>query len=133
METINNLPPVRWALRHPRLAAWIVLSLGMVILLVIEARDVGLQTGNWIALIVATVLVAGACIWIVSWEDVDERAPVDGAALNATIPPAPPIRAEVNFSDIREHVLAGLVVDAQKRVAEASQGQPSGCPLMTLT
>lgn len=83
MEKINNLPPVRLALRHPRVAAWIVLSLGMVILLVIEARDVGLQTGNWIALIVATVLVAGACIWIVSWEDVDEREPVDGAALDA--------------------------------------------------
>jgi hypothetical protein len=44
----------------------------MVILLVIEARNVGLTAGNWIALVVATVLVAGLCIWIVSWEDVDE-------------------------------------------------------------
>lgn len=57
---------------HPRVAAWIVLALGMVILLAIEARDVGLSVMNWIALIVATVLVAGACIWIVSWEDNDE-------------------------------------------------------------
>jgi K+ transporter len=72
MERLQNLPPVKWALAHPRLAAWIVLSAGMVILLVIEARDVGLQTGNWIALIVATVLVAGLCIWIVSWEDVED-------------------------------------------------------------
>ena len=63
---------MRWASVHPRLAAWIVLALGMVILLVIEARDVGLLPGQWIALIVATVLVAGACIWIVSWEDTDE-------------------------------------------------------------
>ncbi len=73
METLKNLPPVRWAAVHPRLAAWIVLSLGMVILLFIEARDVGLLPGQWVALIVACVLVAGACIWIVSWEDSDEE------------------------------------------------------------
>lgn len=72
MESLKNFPPVRWAMVHPRVAAWIVLALGMVILLVIEARDVGLSVMNWIALIVATVLVAGACIWIVSWEDSDE-------------------------------------------------------------
>jgi hypothetical protein len=72
MQTLRNLPPVHWASVHPRLAAWIVLALGMVILLVIEARNVGLLPGQWIALIVATVLVAGACIWIVSWEDNDE-------------------------------------------------------------
>ena len=72
METIRSLPPVRWASVHPRLAAWIVLSLGMIILLVIEARDVGLLPGQWIALLVACVLVAGACIWIVSWEDDDD-------------------------------------------------------------
>ncbi len=64
-------PIVRWAEAHPRLAAWFVLALGMVILLVIEARDVGLLPGQWAALIVATVLVAGACIWIISWEDED--------------------------------------------------------------
>jgi hypothetical protein len=68
---------VRWASLHPRLAAWIVLALGMVILLVIEARDVGLLIGQWIALIVATILVAGACIWIVSWEDTDEPEDLD--------------------------------------------------------
>lgn len=75
MEKANNFPPIKWALRHPRLAAWAVLSVGMVALLVIEARDVGLQAGNWIALIIATVLVAGACIWIVSWDDGDETQP----------------------------------------------------------
>ena len=72
MQSLRSIPPVRWASVHPRVAAWIVLALGMVILLVIEARDVGLLVGQWIALIVATVLVAGACIWIVSWEDTDE-------------------------------------------------------------
>ena len=77
MESLKSLSPVRWASVHPRLAAWIVLALGMVILLVIEARDVGLLIGQWIALIVATVLVAGACIWIVSWEDKDEPEDTD--------------------------------------------------------
>ena len=51
---------------RPRLAAWIVLSLGIVILLLVEARDVGLLITQWLALIVASVLVAGLCIWIVS-------------------------------------------------------------------
>ncbi len=72
METLRTIAPVRWASVHPRLAAWIVLSLGMVILLLVEAKDVGLLPGQWIALIVACVMVAGACIWIVSWEDDDE-------------------------------------------------------------
>ncbi|MBI1259163.1 MAG: hypothetical protein GC204_16965 [Chloroflexi bacterium] len=79
MQTLRTLPPVRWASVHPRFAAWIVLALGMVILLVIEARDVGLLPGQWIALIVATVLVAGACIWIVSWEDSDDPEDADAA------------------------------------------------------
>ncbi|MBZ0291363.1 MAG: hypothetical protein K8L99_02240 [Anaerolineae bacterium] len=70
---LQNIPGIRWALVHPRLAAWIVLSLGMVILLVIEARDVGLLATQWAALVVACVLVAGACVWIISWEDADEE------------------------------------------------------------
>ncbi len=62
-------PVVRLIEAHPRLTAWLVLAIGMVILLVIEARDVGLLPGQWAALIVATVLVAGACVWIISWEE----------------------------------------------------------------
>ncbi len=83
-RTVNNLrggplgPVVRLVEAHPRLSAWFVLALGMVILLVIEARDVGLLPGQWAALIVATVLVAGACIWIISWEE-EEEAPSDEA------------------------------------------------------
>lgn len=71
---IQGIPPIRWAMRHPRLAAWIVLSIGMVVLLVIEARDVGLLATQWLALIAACVLVAGACVWIISWEDEDEAS-----------------------------------------------------------
>lgn len=57
---------------HPRLAAWFVLAVGMVIILVISARDVGLLPGQWAALIIATILVAGLCVWIIGWEDEDE-------------------------------------------------------------
>lgn len=79
MNQLQNLPPVKWMSRHPRLAAWIILSLGMVILLIIEAKDVGLLPTQWAALVVATVLVAGACVWIISWEDSDETTESDAA------------------------------------------------------
>lgn len=69
---MQNNPLVKWASVHPRLAAWIVLSVGIVTLLLFEASDVGLLFTQWIALIVATVLVAGACIWIISWEDTED-------------------------------------------------------------
>ncbi len=59
---------------HPNLSAWFVLALGMVLILVYEARDVGLQGMQWFWLILITILVAGACIWIVSWGDSDEDA-----------------------------------------------------------
>lgn len=57
---------------HPNLTAWFVLALGMVILLVIEARNVGLETSQWFWLIIITTLVAGAAIWIISWGDDDD-------------------------------------------------------------
>ena len=57
-----------------QLIAWAALAAGCVALLIYEARDVGLTAGNWFALIVATILVTGLCIWIVSWEDEDETA-----------------------------------------------------------
>ncbi len=64
---------------HPNLSAWFVLALGMVLILMYEARSVGLQTMQWFWLILITILVAGACIWIVSWGDNDEDAE-DGSA-----------------------------------------------------
>ncbi len=72
VESLRNSPVgpvVKWSEDHPRIAAWIVLAAGMVILLVISARDVGLLAGQWAALIAATVAVAGLCVWIISWED----------------------------------------------------------------
>jgi hypothetical protein len=77
MQTLQSIPGMRWMIRHPRLTAWIVLAVGMLLFLFIEARDIGLTATNWIALIVATVLVAGLCVWIVSWEDNNEAdAPI---------------------------------------------------------
>jgi len=73
MQNLLNFPPIKWANEHPRLAAWLVLSLGMVVILVVEARDVGLLAGQWVALLLATIGVAGLCVWIVSWEDRDDE------------------------------------------------------------
>ncbi|VAW30826.1 hypothetical protein MNBD_CHLOROFLEXI01-2395 [hydrothermal vent metagenome] len=61
-----------WISKHPNLSAWFVLALGMVILLLYEAQDVGLQGSQWFWLVVITILVAGACIWIISWGDDDD-------------------------------------------------------------
>jgi hypothetical protein len=58
--------------KHPRLAAWLVLAVGMVAILIWSARDVGLQPGQWLALIVATIGLAGLCIWIIGWEEGDQ-------------------------------------------------------------
>ena len=58
-----------WAKAHPRLAAWIILGLGMDAMVAYEARTVGLLAGQWIALVIATTLVAGLCVWIIGWED----------------------------------------------------------------
>jgi hypothetical protein len=54
---------------------WAVLAVGMVAILIWAAKDVGLLPGQWAALIVATVLLAGLCVWIINWEvDEDEEA-----------------------------------------------------------
>jgi thiamine transporter ThiT len=58
---------------HPQWTSWIVLSIGMVAILIWSARDVGLLAGQWAALIVATIAVAGLAVWIIGWEDEDEE------------------------------------------------------------
>ena len=55
--------------RHPNLLSWAVLAVGMVVIVIIAARDVGFQAGQWAAIIVATIALAGLCVWIISWED----------------------------------------------------------------
>ncbi len=68
---------------HPNLISWAVLAIGMVIIVVFSARNVGFQPAQWAAVIVATVLLAGLCVWIVSWEDsTDEQQ--DAPAVDET-------------------------------------------------
>jgi hypothetical protein len=58
-----------WINLHPKLTAWIVLAIGMAIMVVLSAKDVGLLAGQMLALIVATIGLAGLCVWIIGWED----------------------------------------------------------------
>lgn len=53
---------------HPLLASWLFLALGMVAMLMVATRDEGLLAGQLLALVVATILLAGACVWIISWD-----------------------------------------------------------------
>ena len=64
---------------HPQWTSWIVLSIGMVAILVWSARDVGLLAGQWAALIIATIAVAGLAVWIIGWEDEEESDDTAGA------------------------------------------------------
>ncbi len=58
--------------RHPKLVAWVVLAIGMVVMLLWSAKDVGLLPTQTLALVVATIGLAGLCGWIIGWEDTDE-------------------------------------------------------------
>lgn len=59
----------RFVQGHPNIVAWIVLALGMVaILLILMPKDLGLLPGQMATLIASTVLLAGLCVWIISWE-----------------------------------------------------------------
>jgi hypothetical protein len=77
---------VDWVKAHPRLSAWVVLGLGMNAIVAYEARTVGLLAGQWVALIVATTLVAGLCVWIIGWED-DAAGDEAGSSPSPSAPP----------------------------------------------
>ena len=59
----------KFAGNHPQITSWIILAIGMVVILIWSASDVGFTAGQWAALIVTTILLAGACVWIIGWED----------------------------------------------------------------
>lgn len=63
--------------RHPYLSAWAALAVGMVAILFWSARDAGLLPSQMAALVVATILLAGACVWIISWENSEEEPDVE--------------------------------------------------------
>lgn len=58
----------RFVSDHPMIVAWIALAIGMVAIMLWASKDVGLLPGQLAALTVATILLAGACVWIISWE-----------------------------------------------------------------
>ncbi len=62
--------------RHPQLVAWFVLAVGMVIILLWSAKDVGLLPQQTLALVIATIGLAGLCVWIIGWEDEEEEEKV---------------------------------------------------------
>jgi hypothetical protein len=62
----------QYAEQHPFLTAWLLLSAGMVAILFWAARDAGLLASQMATLVVATILLAGACVWIISWEENEE-------------------------------------------------------------
>jgi hypothetical protein len=66
-----------FAKNHPQIIAWIVLAIGMVIILVWSAKDVGFTAGQWAALVVTTILLAGACVWIIGWGDDEEEEQIE--------------------------------------------------------
>lgn len=54
--------------RHPFLISWAILAVGMVAMLLYAARGVALLPTQLLTLVVATVLLAGACVWILTWD-----------------------------------------------------------------
>jgi hypothetical protein len=76
MNSVRN-----FANRHPRIVAWIALAIGMVIILVWASKDVGLLPTQLLALSIATIVLAGLCVWIIGWEDdVEEPSPPDSTS-----------------------------------------------------
>jgi len=54
--------------RHPRLSSWVLLSAGMLAVFFWAARDVSATPAQRLVMAASTVLLAGACVWIIYWE-----------------------------------------------------------------
>ena len=59
---------IRLLKAHPNLVTWAVLAAGMVIMVLYAAKDVGFLPLQTLALVIATVILAGLCVWIINWE-----------------------------------------------------------------
>lgn len=68
----------KFASEHPQITSWVVLAIGMVLILIWSAKDVGFTPSQWAAVIVTTILLAGASVWIIGWGD-DDTAEDDDA------------------------------------------------------
>ena len=56
-------------LDHPYITGWIVLAIGMVAILLWTSGDAHLLPHQTVFLVLVTVALAGACVWIVSWDE----------------------------------------------------------------
>ena len=54
--------------RHLYLAVFVLLTAGMEVVLFLASRNVALAPTQYGAVAVATALVAGLCVWIITWE-----------------------------------------------------------------
>lgn len=59
---------VEFVKRHPALFEFLFLAAAMVAILLWAARDVNLLPSQLATMVVATVLLAGLCVWILHWE-----------------------------------------------------------------
>ncbi len=64
---------VEWGKAHPYISCWIVLAVGMVIMLLASSTKAGLLPSQLAFLAVMTVLLAGACVWIISWDEGEDK------------------------------------------------------------
>ncbi len=53
---------------HPRMSAFVLLAMAMVVVVMVASKDVGLEAGQRITLAASTVLLAGLCVWIIHWD-----------------------------------------------------------------
>jgi hypothetical protein len=54
--------------KHPHLAAFVALAVAMQVVLFSATREVGLTPLQYGFVALATVALAGLCVWIVTWE-----------------------------------------------------------------
>jgi hypothetical protein len=57
-----------WATGHPRLAACLLLSVAMLIVLFVTSGQLSFQPLQRVAMACAVVVLAGLCTWIIYWE-----------------------------------------------------------------
>ncbi len=72
MEQLKN-----FSSQHPKIVSWIALAFGMVVILLWSAKDVGLLPAQTLALVIATIVLAGLCVWIIGWEDGEDESKSD--------------------------------------------------------
>ena len=73
LSVLKRFSPVEASMRvvgkHPRLAAWTVLSMGICLVLAIGGRDARLPLGPWLVLFAVGILTAGWSIKLVTGDD----------------------------------------------------------------